>query len=270
MARAETHHQPAPRFTWRSLAGLFDEAWEREQRRRRWWLLAVVLLVAAGALTAGLTGGGGNGSPRPNLAALRPHASGSSAPGSSSSARSRFAVFSQPPASLQAVRRSTKNYPELANRLTSKSGGTGIGHPATHIVHTSEGTVWVVTGYGFTGPVRANGSPLTFDGAAACVILPETDGGQSGCGPLMGYNTITGWTSGLDGNPATWYGLVPNSVKRVMVSYASGQKTTVPVVDNTFLVHLRDTMQQCLSLRAGREAVNLPTTAKTLTDYCRD
>ncbi len=82
----------------------------------------------------------------------------------------------------------------------------------------------------------------------------------------MVTNTITGF----NGTRATWYGLVPNSVKRVIVSYASGPKTTVPVVDNTFLVHLRGPMQQCLTRRAAREAVNLSTTAKTLTAYCRN
>ena len=73
MARAETHDQPAPRFTWRSLAGLFEEAWQREQRRRRWWLLAIVLLVPAGVFTAVLTGGGGNGSARPRTSQHSAH-----------------------------------------------------------------------------------------------------------------------------------------------------------------------------------------------------
>jgi len=271
MAEAETHDQPAPRFTWRSLAGLFEEAWQREQRRRRWWLLAIVLLVAAGVFTAVLTGGGRNGSPRPNIVALRPHAPGSSAPGSSSSARSRFAVFNQPPASPQAVRRSIRNHPAFAGVLTGKHGATGLGRAATHIVHTSEGSVWVLTGSGLTGAVRANGAPVTFNGAAACLIIPESgDDYQSSCAPLMGRNTIGGTSGGVDGGPTIWYGLVTNSVKRVIVSYASGHKTAVPVVDNTFLVHVRGTMQQCMSRREAREEGNLSTTAKTLTIYCRD
>lgn len=62
MARAETHDQSNVRFTWRSLAGLFNEAWHREQRRRRRWLLGLIALIAAGALIAVLRGGGGNGS----------------------------------------------------------------------------------------------------------------------------------------------------------------------------------------------------------------
>ena len=78
----------------------------------------------------------------------------------------------------------------------------------------------------------------------------------------MGTNTITGISGRSDGTTATWYGLVPNSVKRVIVSYASGHKTTVPVVDNTFLVHLRGPMQQCLTRRTAREALNLSTTAR--------
>lgn len=270
MARAGTHDQPAPRFTWRSLAGLFDEAWKREQRRRHWWLLAAILLVAAGVLTAALTGGGGNGSPRPNIAAFGPHASGSSAPGSSAPARSRFALFNQPSASPRAVSRSMSNYPGLANWMAR---ATGIGHAVTHIVQTSEGTVWVVTGYGLTGgalPRRRPGAPLTFPGAAACLIQPGSVGWQSSCGPLMGRNTIAGTEDGPDGSPATWYGLVPNSVQRVIISYASGHTTTVPVVDNTFLVHPHATMKQCLSRQTAREAANLSTTAKTFTVYCRN
>jgi len=276
MARTETHDQPAPRFTWRSLAGLFDEAWQREQRRRRWWLLAIVLLVAAGVFTAVLNGGGGNGSGHPTSAvtALRPHA-----PGSSSSVRSRFALFSQPPASPQAVRRSLGNEPGLASVLTSKNGATGISHPATHIVHTSEGTVWVVTGSGLVS--RALARRRVTNGAAACLIMPSLVAGSddagtgarwsSSCGGLMVTNTITGFLDRFDGATATtWYGLVPNSVKRVIVSYASGPKTTVTVVDNTFLVHLHGPMQQCMTRRAAREAVNLSTTAKTLTAYCRN
>jgi Flp pilus assembly pilin Flp len=87
----------------------------------------------------------------------------------------------------------------------------------------------------------------------------------------MVTNTITGFLDRFDGATATtWYGLVPNSVKRVIVSYASGPKTTVTVVDNTFLVHLHGPMQQCMTRRAAREAVNLSTTAKTLTAYCRN
>jgi hypothetical protein len=62
MARAETHDQSTARFTWRSLAGLFNEAWHREQRRRRGWLLALVVLIAAGVFIAVLRGGGGSGS----------------------------------------------------------------------------------------------------------------------------------------------------------------------------------------------------------------
>lgn len=275
MARAETHDQPAPRFTWRSLAGLFEEAWQREQRRRRWWLLAVILLMAAGVLTAVLSRGGGSGSPRPNVGALGPHASGSSAPGSSSSARSRFALFDQPSASSQAVRRSIKHHPSLAGVLTGKDVATGLGHAATHIVHTSEGTVWVVTGDGLRGGAalpRTRGAQLTFlPGAAACLIMPGSVGWHSSCGPLMGHNTIDGTDAGATGNSATWYGLVPNSVKRVIVSYASGPTITVPVADNTFLVHLRGpNMQQCMSRRTAREAANLSTTAKTFTFYCRD
>jgi hypothetical protein len=166
------------------------------------------------------------------------------------------------------VRRSIRNHPLLAGVLTSKNGATVISHPATHIVHTSEGTVWVVTGYGLVGPARAR-RRLT-NGAAACLIIPSFGGAQSGCGPLAGHHAIAGTSSGVDGYPATWYGLVPNSVKRVIVSYASGPKTTVPVVDNTFLVHLRGPMQQCMTRRTLREETNLSTTATTLTAYCRD
>jgi hypothetical protein len=92
MAKAQTHHQPALRFTWRNLAGLFDEAWHREQRRRRLWLLALAVLIAAGAFIAVLTGGGGSGSakPGPNVA-LRPHAPTHST--QSSPLTSRFALF---------------------------------------------------------------------------------------------------------------------------------------------------------------------------------
>jgi len=86
----------------------------------------------------------------------------------------------------------------------------------------------------------------------------------------MGRNTITGTSGGFGGTTATWFGLVPNSVKRVIVSYASGHKTTVPVVDNTFLVRLRGPMQQCLNRRTLNEEVELSTTATTLTGYCRD
>ena len=158
--------------------------------------------------------------------------------------------------------------------LTGKDVATGLGHAATHIVHTSEGTVWVVTGDGLRGGAalpRTRGAQLTFlPGAAACLIMPGSVGWHSSCGPLMGHNTIAGTSSGVDGDPATWYGLVPNSVKRVIVSYPSRHETTVPVVDNTFLVHLRGTMQQCMSRRTAREAANLSTTAKTFTLYCRD
>jgi hypothetical protein len=269
MARGETNDQPAPGLTWRSFAELFEEAWKREQRRRHLWLLAITLLLATGVLTAVLSGGGGNGSPRANVGALGPHASGSSAPGSSSSARSRFALFNQPSASSQAVRRSMSNYPGLANWMASS---TGIGHAATHIVHTSEGTVWVVTGYGLRGTARprTRGAQLTFPGAAACLIMPGSVGWHSSCAPLMGHNTIDGTDAGATGNSGTWYGFVPNSVKRVIVSYPSRHETTVPVVDNTFLVHLRGTMQQCMSRRTAREAANLSTTSKTFTLYCRD
>jgi hypothetical protein len=263
------HDQPAPRLTWRSFAELFEEAWKREQRRRHGWLLAIILLVAAGILTAVLSGGGGNGSPRPNVGALGPHASGSSAPGSSSSARSRFALFNQPSASSRAVRRSMSNYPGLANWMASS---TGIGHAATHIVHTSEGTVWVVTGYGLRGPAlaRTRGAKLTFPGAAVCLITPGSIGWHSVCGSLMGHNTIDGPDVGAAGNSATWYGFVPDSVKRVIVSYPSGHETTVPVVDDTFVVHLRSTWHQCMSRRTAGEAANLSSTAKTFTVYCRD
>jgi hypothetical protein len=163
------------------------------------------------------------------------------------------------------------NYPGLANWMASS---TGIGHAATHIVHTSEGTVWVVTGDGLRGGPglpRTRGAQLTFlPGAAACLIMPGSVGWHSSCGPLMGHNTIDGTDAGATGNSATYDGLVPNSVKRVIVSYQSRHETTVPVVDNTFLVHLRGTMQQCMSRRTAREAANLSTTAKTLTIYCRD
>jgi hypothetical protein len=271
MAREEASDQPAPRLTWRSFAELFEEAWQREQRRRRWWLLAVMLLVAAGVLTAALTGGGGKGSPGRNIAAFRSHVSQSSAPGSSSSVRSRFAVFNQPPASPQAVRRSIRNHPAFAGVLTGKHRAAGLGHAATHIVHTAEGTVWVLTGSGLTGAVRANGTPATFNGAAACLLIPGSgDDYQSLCAPLMGHNAIGGTSGGVDGRPTISYGLVTNSVKRVIVSYASGRTTTVPVVDNTFLAHVRGTMQQCLSRRETREEIDLSTTAKTLTIYCRD
>jgi hypothetical protein len=229
------------------------------------------VLVAAGILTAALTGGGGKGSPGRNIAALRSHASGSSAPGSSSSVRSRFALFNQPPASPQAVRRSIRQHPALADVLTGKHRASGLGHAATHIVHTSEGTVWVLTGSGLTGAVRAKGAPVTFEGAAACLIIAQSgDDYQSGCAPLMGRNAMTGTSGGVDGGRASWYGLVTNSVKRVIVSYSSGPKTTVPVVDNTFLVHVRVPWLQCLGTGEAREEGNLSTTAKTLTIYCRN
>lgn len=160
------------------------------------------------------------------------------------------------------------SYPGLADWLPSS---TGMAQAATHIVHATEGTVWVVTGYGLARaaqPRRPHGAHLTFPGAAACLIVPAPLGSQSSCGPLMGRNTIAGTRAGLDGASPTWYGLVPNSVDRVIVSYASGNKTTVPVVDITFLVHLRVPMQQCLTRRTLKAEVNLSTTAKTLTAYC--
>jgi hypothetical protein len=88
--------------------------------------------------------------------------------------------------------------------------------------------------------------------------------------PHGSQHTMAGTSGGVDGGPTIWYGLVSNSVKRVIVSYASGHKTTVPVVDNTFLVHVRGTMQQCLSRRNLREETNLSATATTFTVYCRD
>jgi hypothetical protein len=272
MARTETHDQLPPRLTWRSLAGLFEEAWQREQRRRRWWLLAIVLLLAAGVFTAVLTGGGGNGPARPtNVTALHSHAPGSSAPGSGSSVRSRFAVFNQPAASPQAVRRSTRNYPGLAGSLMSKSG-VGVDHPATHIIHTPAGTVWVVTGSGFLPGAPARSRPIK--GGAACLLEPNPEFGsneyQSVCGGLIGRNTMTGTSGSFSGKTSTWYGLVPNSVKRVIVSYASGHKITVPVVDNTFRVRLRGPMRQCQTRQTLAEEGKLSTTAETFTVYCRD
>jgi hypothetical protein len=65
MVRAQTYHQPAPRISWRSLAGLFEEAWQRERLRRRGWLIALAALVAAGIFTIALTGGEGNGPAKP-------------------------------------------------------------------------------------------------------------------------------------------------------------------------------------------------------------
>jgi hypothetical protein len=266
MATAETHDRPTPRFTWRSLAGLFEEAWYREQRRRRGWLLAIVLLVAAGLFTAVLIGGGGNGSTHPMaVAALRSHA-----PGSSSSVDSRFALFNQPPASNQEVRRSTRNYPGLGNWLTSKSG-FGLSRPATYIVHTSGGTVWIVTGRASASQPH-HGPTARVAGTQACMVIPDhvgSSGAHSLCGGLMdGSNTMTGTTLGPPRAAGTWYGLVPNSVKRVVIRYASGPKTTVPVVNNTFLVHLRVPARQCLTPRTAKEELNLSATATTLTAYC--
>jgi hypothetical protein len=60
MAKTEMHVQLAPPFTWRTLAGLFEEAWHREGRRRRGWLVALVILMAAGVIIVALTGAGGN------------------------------------------------------------------------------------------------------------------------------------------------------------------------------------------------------------------
>lgn len=91
-ANAHVHDQVTPRFTWRDLAGLFGEAWHREQRRRQRWLIALAVLIAAGVFVVALTGGGGNGSanPGPNVAA-RSH----DPVGSKSSASSGATVLTQ-------------------------------------------------------------------------------------------------------------------------------------------------------------------------------
>jgi hypothetical protein len=75
MAQDQAYAQPAPRFTWRTLAGLFDEAWHRERRRRHRWVAALVILIAAGVLKAAL--GGGDGSARPGAVIAGTHRPGS-------------------------------------------------------------------------------------------------------------------------------------------------------------------------------------------------
>jgi hypothetical protein len=161
------------------------------------------------------------------------------------------------------VKRSVANYPGLAGWVTGYHGGMGgqalgVRYADTYVVKTSGGTVWVIPGH--TG---------------ACIAIPDgssaghSAGAHGGCGPLIkGRNTITGTASGFDGTDPTWYGIVPNSVKRVVVSYASGPKTTVPVTDNTFLVHLHGPMEQCFTRRTVSEEINLSTTATTLTAFC--
>jgi hypothetical protein len=53
-------------FSWRALAGLFEDAWGRERRRRR-WLLPLALLAAAAVFAVVLGGGGGAGSAKPGI-----------------------------------------------------------------------------------------------------------------------------------------------------------------------------------------------------------
>jgi hypothetical protein len=48
--------RPPQSFRWRSLAGLFEDAWARERRRRRWFL-ALVLSATAAVLVATLDNG---------------------------------------------------------------------------------------------------------------------------------------------------------------------------------------------------------------------
>jgi hypothetical protein len=60
MAKQESHVQLPPRFTWRTLSGLFDEAWHHGRRRQGRWLVGLLILIAAGVLIVAQTGGGGN------------------------------------------------------------------------------------------------------------------------------------------------------------------------------------------------------------------
>ncbi len=55
-------------------------------------------------------------------------------------------------------------------------------HAATHIIHTSEGTVWVVTGSGLSKAALAG---QRTNGAAVCLMVPGFPELRSGCAVLM-------------------------------------------------------------------------------------
>jgi hypothetical protein len=73
MAKQESHVPLPPRFTWRTLAGLFDEAWHHGRRRQRRWLVGLVSLTAAGVLIVAHSGAGGNRPTEPGASVALTH-----------------------------------------------------------------------------------------------------------------------------------------------------------------------------------------------------
>jgi hypothetical protein len=225
------------------VSSLFEEAWQREQRRHRRWLTALAILIAGGAFVVAVTGGGGNGAAPPGPSTvLRLHDPARST--QSSPVASRFALFKLPPPGRAAVRRSVANYRGLAGWVTGHNGGMGgqqfgVRYADTYVVRTAGGTVWVIPGR--TG---------------ACIALPDGASAAHGeCGPLTsGFHAMWGFSSGSNGTQPTWYGLVPNNVKRLIVTYASGPRTTVTITNNTFLIPLHTTFRNCRVDPPGIEA----------------
>jgi hypothetical protein len=215
---------PQPMFSWRTLAGLFDDAWKRQRRRR--WFVGLALLLMAVALLIISSGGGGNGSVKPP-AGFEPQpvqiARISDTSSNSGSLDSRYALFRQPAATERQVRWWAVKYPSLKNWLATKSGvggqSVGASDPKIHLVHTSGGLVWVFAGR-----------------AGACAVIEHKGGANAACGKLTGRHTRVGASSGSGSGNEISFGVVPNGVETVTIPTGDGPEVTVPVTDNTYRV----------------------------------
>jgi hypothetical protein len=161
MAKTQAHSQPAPRFTWRSLAGLFEEAWHREQRRRRLSVIALAALIAAGVFTVALTGAGGNrpGGLGANVAlSTKPNAGGASGGGLPAATRVIFvSQFADKPIPV-GVTRTFKV--QLLDHLNKPVQRAGIPVWLSQIIYSATGVHrgWtIINGH----RVRAPGVALT-------------------------------------------------------------------------------------------------------------
>lgn len=207
--------------------GVIEEARRRQRRRLGVAAVLATTMIAAAALIFALGGGGGTGSASASRSAKQGRAGSTQAGAArqclngqavSPRLKAHFAVFRRVgTADLSAASAETVANPHVVAFLQ-------LNLSCTQLVRSGSGPVWIVPG---------RRGACVMSGQAAATIAPRPGQNITGCGMTDGVlqngEVVRG---GQSDGPTILFGLVPDGNTSVTLTFATGTRRRVAVVDN--------------------------------------